>query len=64
MKIGKHKIKSWPKNLERYIKIEKKLQFNGAKQSKIQWTDLKIKFIKGHKSFNKNWQNVKSKSWH
>ena len=39
------------KNLERYIKIEKKIcNFFGVKQSKIQWTDLKIKLMK-HKKF-------------
>ena len=34
---------------------EKNLQFNGVKQSKIQWMDLEIKFIKG-KNFFKNWE--------
>ena len=36
------------KNLERYIKIEKKnLHFNGIKQSKLQWMVVEIKFMKG-----------------
>ena len=34
---------------------EKNLQFNGVKQSKIQWTVLEIKFIKG-KNFKEIWQ--------
>ena len=32
---------------------EKNLQFFGVKQSKIRWTDLEIKFIKG-KNFKEN----------
>ena len=67
---GKNFFKNWEaenqkvglKNLERYIKIEKKnLQFNGVKQSKIQWTDLEIKFIKG-KNFFKNWEAENQKA--
>ena len=34
---------------------EKNLQFNGLKQSKIQWTVLEIKFMKG-KNFKEIWQ--------
>ena len=34
---------------------EKNLQFYGVKQSKIQWTIVKIKFIKGEK-FLKIWE--------
>ena len=33
----------------------KNLQFYGVKQSKIWWTVVEIKFIKG-KRFNKNWE--------
>ena len=41
------------KNLERYIKNrEKNLQFFGVKQSKIRWTDLKIKLMKHKKIFS------------
>ena len=40
---------------------EKNLQFFGVKQSKIQWTDLKIKLMK-HK--NLNWQVQNQKSQH
>ena len=40
---------------------EKKLQFYGVKQSKIQWMDLKIILIKD-KNFKK-FANGKSKSW-
>ena len=34
---------------------EKNLQFFGVKQSKIRWTDLEIKFIKG-KTLTKIWE--------
>ena len=45
------------KNLERYIKIEEiNLQFFDIKQSKIRWTDLEIKFIKG-KTLKKIWKH-------
>ena len=41
---------------------EKKLQFYGVKQSKIQWMDLKIILIKD-KNFKKNLQTLNQKSW-
>ena len=40
---------------------EKKLQFYGVKQSKIQWMDLKIILIKD--KISKKFANAKSKSW-
>ena len=39
---------------------EKKLQFYGVKQSKIQWMDLKIILIKD-KNFKKNLQTLNQK---
>ena len=39
---------------------EKNLQFNGVKQSKIRWTVVEIKFIKGKKFF-KIWGTNKPK---
>ena len=45
--MGSAKSKSWPKNLEKYIKLEN--FFYGGVQTKIQWTDFEIKFIKGQK---------------
>ena len=40
----------------------KNLQFYGVKQSKIWWTVVEIKFIKG-KRFNKNWE-AQNQIWH
>ena len=34
---------------------EKNLQFYGVNESKIRWTVVEIKFIKG-KNFNENWE--------
>ena len=46
--------KSWPKKFEKILKNrEKNLQFNGVKQSKIRWTVVEIKFIKGKKHLRK-----------
>ena len=39
---------------------EKKLQFYGIKQSKIQWMVIEIKFIKGEK-FLKIWETINQK---
>ena len=54
------KYKNWIKNLNKIHKKEKKLQFYGVKQSKIQWMDLKIILIKD-KNFTKNLQMLNQK---
>ena len=42
------------KNLEKIIKIEKKIcNFFGINESKIRWTDLEIKFIKHKNNLSK-----------
>ena len=66
---GKNFFKNWQtknqkvgfKNLEIYIKIEKKIcNFFGVNDVKIRRTVVKIKFIKG-KNFFKNWQTKNQK---
>ena len=61
-------IKNWQtlniriglKNLNKIHKNEKKLQFYGVKQSKIQWMNLKIILIKD-KNFTKKLQTLNLK---
>ena len=54
------KYKNWIKKSEQNTQKEKKLQFYGVKQSKIQWMDLKIILIKD-KNFKKNLQTLNQK---
>ena len=54
--MGSTKPKIWLKKSGKDHKNrEKNLQFFGVNGSKIRWTDLEIKFIKG-KNFKENWQ--------
>ena len=54
--MGTKKSRFLPKKSGKIHKNrEKNLQFFGIKQSKIRWTDLEIKFIKG-KTLTKIWE--------
>ena len=49
-------IKNWHKKSgKNHGNREKNLQFFGVNESKIRWTDLEIKFIKG-KNIKENWE--------
>ena len=55
-KLGSTKSKGWHyKSGKDHKNREKNLQFFGVNDSKIRWTDLEIKFIKG-KTIKENWE--------